>query len=211
MLEKHDPDHTKSSSPPRPLAASSSARLHDDASSTMLQRGPTRDKNLHDVLDIAEGGSDLDRIPLVAPNKLATAAVAGSNGILDEPEGGPLSTRDKRALALLVALCASRPFHPARSRPRGPSLTSLLLPLLPSAYQPRRLQTSCRVSPSGSHSARSRSSCAQSCRTRRSASSPCAPTRTRSSSCGRPSSTRSSARNSAAARAGSCPSRPSSA
>ncbi|GAA5904324.1 hypothetical protein JCM8208_006836 [Rhodotorula glutinis] len=106
MPEKHDPTRTRSSSPPRSLAASSStALLHDDSStSTMLQRGQTRDKNLHDVLDMAEGGSasDLDRIPLVAPNKLA--APAGSNGIHDEPEGGPLSTRDKRALALLVAL-----------------------------------------------------------------------------------------------------------
>ncbi|KPV73383.1 uncharacterized protein RHOBADRAFT_45960 [Rhodotorula graminis WP1] len=91
---------------PRPLAASSSALVHD---STMLQRSHPRDKNLHDVLDFAEGGTthEPDRIPLVAPNKLALASATASNTTPDdEPplEGGPLSTRDKRALALLVAL-----------------------------------------------------------------------------------------------------------
>ncbi|BGP43500.1 hypothetical protein JCM10450v2_007668 [Rhodotorula kratochvilovae] len=80
-----------------PLAASSSST--STARDSMLQRGAVRDKNLHDVLELVENGAPTsdERIGLTT-GKLAASAPGG------EDEGGPLSLRDKRALALLVAL-----------------------------------------------------------------------------------------------------------
>ncbi|GJN94340.1 hypothetical protein Rhopal_007414-T1 [Rhodotorula paludigena] len=57
----------------------------------MLQRGAVRDRNVHDVIQLAEDGH---------------ARAADKQGLLgaDADDAGPLSARDKRALALLVAL-----------------------------------------------------------------------------------------------------------
>ncbi|GEM11029.1 MFS transporter, acetyl-CoA transporter [Rhodotorula toruloides] len=70
----------------------------------MLQRGPVRERNVEDEVELVENGT-------YPPNGSAKEEKAGLvSGIVGERsmeaggEGGTLNTRDKRALALLVAL-----------------------------------------------------------------------------------------------------------
>ena len=164
-------------------ASSSATRsLPDDV--RMLNRrdvfGSVREKGAVDEAEGLEKGHRID--------------VAGEEEV---PKGvdGPLSTRDQRAIALLVMLCKCQ-ISPAEGPRAG-------------ADHCVRVQTSCKASQSGWRSGPSHSSCAPSCPTPRSASSPSAPTHTLSSCCGHPSSIRSSPRPSGAARAGLSLSRPS--
>ncbi|TNY23154.1 acetyl-coenzyme A transporter 1-domain-containing protein, partial [Rhodotorula diobovata] len=110
MPDNHHPQPQVPLTPqPQPAAAaaasssSSSTTTSLADSSTMLQRGTTRDKNLHDVLNLAEDGNTDHHIPLT-PREKGSLAPPGNTHDDDLVEGGPLSTRDKRALALLVAL-----------------------------------------------------------------------------------------------------------
>ncbi|GAA5919273.1 hypothetical protein JCM1841_006535 [Sporobolomyces salmonicolor] len=94
---------TDASSPSRTVAPSSSSAalttstdLSTSASSlAMLNRGAPREKSMVDEMQSVEKGDD--------PKKDLLLPRAGA-GPEDEEGGGPLSARDKRALALLVAL-----------------------------------------------------------------------------------------------------------
>ncbi|BGP27697.1 hypothetical protein JCM10295v2_006672 [Rhodotorula toruloides] len=84
----------------RPFASSSSSSVP----TSMLQRGPVRERNVEDEVELVENGT-------YPPNGSAKEEKAGLvSGIVGERsmeaggEGGTLNTRDKRALALLVAL-----------------------------------------------------------------------------------------------------------
>ncbi|GAA5998892.1 uncharacterized protein JCM10292_005777 [Rhodotorula paludigena] len=78
-----------------PVAAAATTAIQPavaaDPAAAMLQRGAVRDRNVHDVIQLAEDGH---------------ARAADKQGLLgaDADDAGPLSARDKRALALLVAL-----------------------------------------------------------------------------------------------------------
>ncbi|CEQ42072.1 SPOSA6832_03845, partial [Sporobolomyces salmonicolor] len=94
---------TDASSPSRTVAPSSSSAalttstdLSTSASSlAMLNRGAPREKSMVDEMQSVEKGDDPKK-DLLLPR--------GGAGPEDEEGGGPLSARDKRALALLVAL-----------------------------------------------------------------------------------------------------------
>ncbi|KAJ8291771.1 putative membrane protein [Rhodotorula toruloides] len=84
----------------RPFASSSSS----SAPTSMLQRGPVRERNVEDEIELVEngthplnGGAGEEKTGLVS-------GIVGERNIEAGGEGGTLSTRDKRALALLVAL-----------------------------------------------------------------------------------------------------------
>ncbi|GAA6013083.1 hypothetical protein JCM10207_006166 [Rhodosporidiobolus poonsookiae] len=85
--------------PPLPTVSTTAT-----SSTTMLNRAPPREKALHDEFELAENGAtyaDLKREREERAGLLG--GIASASGEQDG-EGGPLSARDKRALALLVAL-----------------------------------------------------------------------------------------------------------
>ncbi|BGP11407.1 hypothetical protein JCM10049v2_007312 [Rhodotorula toruloides] len=84
----------------RPFSSSSSS----SAPTSMLQRGPVRELNVEDEIELVENGTHpLDGGAREEKTGLVSGIV-GERSIEAGGEGGTLSTRDKRALALLVAL-----------------------------------------------------------------------------------------------------------
>jgi len=111
---------SKSDSSETPLLQSSTSINLSTSSSTsspstkMLNRSQPREKNVTDEMELVENGS---RAHLLKENgtgntKRELASVAIGNPDKADPQGntsGTLSLRDRRALALLVALCESNP------------------------------------------------------------------------------------------------------
>lgn len=116
--------HSSDATTDRPLASSSST----SAPASMLQRGPVRERNVEDEIELVEngthplnGGAREEKTGLVS-------GIVGERSVEADIEGGALSTRDKRALALLVALCTS--YREAKFHPSVLTLSLLIADLL---------------------------------------------------------------------------------
>ncbi|KAK4330633.1 putative membrane protein [Rhodotorula toruloides] len=84
----------------RPFASSSSS----SAPTSMLQRGPVRERNVEDEIELVENGTYPSNGGAREEKTGLVSGIVGERSIEAGGEGGTLSTRDKRALALLVAL-----------------------------------------------------------------------------------------------------------
>ncbi|GAA5972791.1 hypothetical protein JCM11641_003943 [Rhodosporidiobolus odoratus] len=71
-------------------------------STRMINRGAVREKALHSEIDMAESGTSTADLKLEKDKKSGTNGLTGASP--GDAEGAPLTARDKRALALLVAL-----------------------------------------------------------------------------------------------------------
>ncbi|GAA5820863.1 hypothetical protein JCM11251_001850 [Rhodosporidiobolus azoricus] len=84
------------------LTAVASSTTPGSTASGMLNRAGVREKNLHDEIELVEDG--LDRRDLKREREERSGLLSGIAEGSADGDGAPLTTRDKRALALLVAL-----------------------------------------------------------------------------------------------------------
>lgn len=102
--------HSSNATTDRPLASASST----SAPASMLQRGPVRERNVEDEIELVENGTHPLNGGAREEKTGLLSGIVGERSVEADGEGGALSMRDERALALLVALCTCCPeaeFH----------------------------------------------------------------------------------------------------
>ena len=99
------------SAEPSPADASSAAiassTTSGSTSASMLNRGGVREKAMHDEIEMVEDGATLKDLKRERDERSVFSGIGEGSAEQREGEGAPLTARDKRALALLVALCSA--------------------------------------------------------------------------------------------------------